>query len=93
MRRLLCAAVMAAACWVSAEDLPVVVFWKFDAADPYPPNDPNASIANVACKKFPGAIDELRMYRRKLSEAEIRYLYEHPVPSGLLGPVRIVFQH
>ncbi len=51
-------------------------------AYPYPPNDPNASIANVACKKFPGAIDELRMYRRKLSEAEIRYLYEHPVPSA-----------
>jgi hypothetical protein len=52
------------------------------SAYPYPPNDSNASIAGVTCKKFPGAIDELRMYRRKLSEAEIRYLYEHPVPSA-----------
>ena len=52
------------------------------SAYPYPPNDSNASIADVTCKKFPGAIDELRMYRRKLSEAEIRYLYEHPVPSA-----------
>ena len=48
----------------------------------YPPNDPNASIADVSCKMFPGAMDEIRMYRRKLSEAEIRYLYEHPVPSA-----------
>ncbi len=48
----------------------------------YPAGDPNESIADVSCTKFPGLMDEIRMYRRKLSEAEIRYLYEHPVPSS-----------
>lgn len=37
--------------------------------------------ANTATKKFPGKLDELRMYRRKLTEAEIRYLYEYPSPE------------
>ncbi len=31
--------------------------------------------------RFPGFMDEIRVYRRKLSEAEIRCLCEHPVPG------------
>ena len=37
---------MAAACWVSAEELPVVVFWKFDAADPYADSSGNGNAIN-----------------------------------------------
>lgn len=49
----------------------------------YPPNDSRKAIANMSSKKFPGYMDEIRMYRRKLSETEIRYLYEYPVPTAV----------
>ena len=45
---------------------------QFEDADPDAPAG--------ACKSFPGALDEIRIYRRKLSAAEIRFLYEYPVP-------------
>lgn len=37
---------MAAACWASAEDLPVVAFWKFDASDPYADSSGNGNAIN-----------------------------------------------
>jgi hypothetical protein len=34
---------------------------------------------NYLSRTFPGLIDEMRLYNRKLSEAEIKYLASHPV--------------
>lgn len=42
--------------------------------------DPGAATTSY---KFPGRLDEIRMYRRKLTESEIRYLYEYASPEQI----------
>ena len=37
-------------------------------------------------RQFPGLVDEVRFYNRKLTAEEIRYLAAHPVRSGHEGP-------
>mgnify|MGYP004456352541 CR=1 FL=1 len=38
-------------------------------------------------RHFPGAVDEIRFYNRKLTEAEIAFLHDHPDVSANAAPV------
>lgn len=38
-------------------------------------------------RRFPGVIDEVRLYNRQLSEAEIKWLAAHPQIDAVTGPV------
>lgn len=42
---------------------------------------------NRLSRTFPGIIDEVRMYNRALTEAEIRYLADNPVVGAAITPV------
>jgi hypothetical protein len=41
---------------------------------------------NILSRTLPGVMDEVRMYDRLLSEAEIKYLASHPVLAAQRGP-------
>lgn len=47
----------------------------------------NTTTKTVFSRHFPGAIDEVRLYSRKLTETEIRYLATHPDPNANAAPV------
>lgn len=45
--------------------------------------------ADNTSHRFPGKLDEIRFWRRHLSEAEIRYLYECPAPDNVNLPAQM----
>ena len=49
--------------------------------------DDGTSSGNLLSRTFPGKIDEVRVYFRKLSETEIHYLANHPNVDETTGPL------